>query len=77
MSTLPHALTARELELLSFLPTRLTSPEIAARWFVSVNTIKTHLAHLYRKLGVADRNSAIARAHELGLLTEGKIPPTG
>jgi LuxR family maltose regulon positive regulatory protein len=77
MSTLPHALTARELELLSYLPTRLTSPEIAARWFVSVNTIKTHLAHLYRKLGVADRNSAIARAHELGLLTEGNIPPTG
>jgi ATP/maltotriose-dependent transcriptional regulator MalT len=76
MSRLPKPLTARELELLAFLPTRLTSPEIAANWYVSVNTIKTHLAHLYRKLEVADRNAAISRAHELGLLPEGNTART-
>ena len=65
---LPHPLTARELELLAYLPTRLTSSEIAQRWYVSVNTIKTHQAHLYRKLGVTDRDSAVDRAQELGLL---------
>jgi LuxR family maltose regulon positive regulatory protein len=70
-------LTARELELLEYLPTRLTSREIAARWYVSVNTIKTHMAHLYRKLGVADRSSAISRAHELGWLSESNIARTG
>lgn len=77
MSRLPNPLTARELELLTYLPTRLTNREIAANWYVSVNTIKTHLAHLYRKLGVPDRNSAVSRAHELGLLPEGNIPRTG
>jgi LuxR family maltose regulon positive regulatory protein len=35
---------------------------------VSVNTIKTHMAHIYRKMGVANRNGAIVRARELGLL---------
>lgn len=77
LSRLPNPLTARELELLEYLPTRLTSREIAARWYVSVNTIKTHMAHLYRKLGVADRSSAISRAHELGWLSESNIARTG
>jgi ATP/maltotriose-dependent transcriptional regulator MalT len=76
MSRLAKPLTARELELLTYLPTRLTSPEIAVNLYVSVNTVKTHLAHLYRKLGVADRNAAIARAHELGLLPEGSTSRT-
>lgn len=73
LNQLPNPLTAREMELLELLPTRSTSAEIAARWYVSVNTVKTHLGHVYRKLDVADRTAAIARAHELGLLEEHTI----
>ncbi len=61
-------LTDREMEVLTYLPSRLTNAELADRCFVSVNTIKTHMAHIYRKLGVANRNEAIARARELGLI---------
>jgi ATP/maltotriose-dependent transcriptional regulator MalT len=61
-------LTSREREILDYLPTRLTNAEIAARCYVSVNTIKTHMAHIYRKLEVPDRSTAIVRALELGLL---------
>jgi len=61
-------LTARELEVLALLPTRLTNGELAARYFVSVNTIKTHMSHIYRKLDVTNRNEAIKRAADLGLL---------
>ena len=67
----PHqALTARELELLEYLPTRLTNIEIAQRFYVSVNTIKTHMAHMYRKLGVSSRTEAIVAAREMGMLPE-------
>ncbi|WP_168625843.1 MULTISPECIES: LuxR C-terminal-related transcriptional regulator [unclassified Cryobacterium] len=61
-------LTSRELEILDYLPTRLTNAEVAARCYVSVNTIKTHMAHIYRKLEVPDRSAAITRAVELGLI---------
>jgi LuxR family maltose regulon positive regulatory protein len=60
-------LTPRELELIGYLPTRYTIADIAERCFLSTNTIKTHLAHIYRKLGVASRDAAIERATELGL----------
>lgn len=70
-------LTSRELELLAYLPSRLTIAEIAARCFVSTNTVKTHLAHIYRKLEVTGRDAAIARAGELGLLDEAEIAHTG
>lgn len=65
---LTEPLTDREKELLSYLPTRLTNAELAGRFFVSVNTIKTHMAHIYRKLDVANRSAAVAKATELGLL---------
>jgi LuxR family transcriptional regulator, maltose regulon positive regulatory protein len=61
-------LTDRELELLSYLPSRYTNTELADHFYVSVNTIKTHMAHIYRKLDVANRNGAISRARELGIL---------
>jgi LuxR family maltose regulon positive regulatory protein len=61
-------LTDRELEILSYLPSRFTNTELADHFYVSVNTIKTHMAHIYRKLDVANRNGAIARARELGIL---------
>jgi DNA-binding CsgD family transcriptional regulator len=45
-----------------------TNKEIAARLQVSPNTVKTHVAHLFEKLGASRRTDAIARARELGLL---------
>lgn len=65
---LAEQLTDRELEILAYLPTRMTNTELAARCYVSPNTIKTHMAHIYRKLAVPNRNSAVARAQDLGLL---------
>jgi LuxR family maltose regulon positive regulatory protein len=65
---LPEPLTDRERELLAYLPTRMTNAELAARFFVSVNTIKTHMAHIYRKLDAPNRSTAVTRATELGLL---------
>ena len=61
-------LTDRELEILSYLPSRYTNTELAEHFYVSVNTIKTHMAHIYRKLEVANRNGAITRAREIGVL---------
>ena len=65
---LADPLTDRELEILSYLPSRFTNTELAEQCYVSVNTIKTHMAHIYRKLEAANRNEAIIRARELGLL---------
>ena len=67
-SDLADPLTDRELEILSYLPSRFTNTELAGQCYVSVNTIKTHMAHIYRKLEAANRNEAIIRARELGLL---------
>ncbi|CRK54508.1 Transcriptional regulator [Rhodococcus sp. RD6.2] len=61
-------LTARERELLTELPSWRTAEQIAADLFVSVNTVKTHLRGIYRKLGVRTRQEAIAEARKQGLL---------
>ena len=61
-------LTAAERRVLDLLPTQLSAPQIAARLFVSGNTVKTHTSHLYAKLGVTTRTGAVERARELGLL---------
>lgn len=65
---LPEPLTERELEILTHLPDHSTSAELAKLCFVSVNTVKTHTAHIYRKLGVSGRSAAVAKARELGLI---------
>lgn len=65
---LPDPLTQRELAILAYLPTRLSNAEIAARAYVSLNTVKTHIARIYRKLGVQSRVAAVDRAADLGLL---------
>ena len=54
--------------MLRYLPTSMQGPEIAGELFVSVNTIRTHMRHLYAKLGVHRRTEAVERARELGLL---------
>ena len=61
-------LSAREREVLRYLPTMLTIGEIAGELSVSVNTIKAHTRSIYRKLGVSRRQMAVARAYEHGIL---------
>lgn len=61
-------LTPREAQLLRELPSLATLEEIAASFYLSVNTIKTHLRNLYRKLGVTSRRDAITAARQRGLL---------
>ena len=62
------ALTERELAVLAYLPRRIKHRDIAAELYITMNTLKTHLASIYRKLGVTDRDEAATRAAELGLL---------
>jgi LuxR family maltose regulon positive regulatory protein len=66
--TLIEPMTVRELEILSYLPSRLTNTELADHFYVSVNTIKTHMVHIYRKLGVTNRNAAVSRGQNIGVL---------
>jgi LuxR family maltose regulon positive regulatory protein len=65
---LAEPLSARELEVLRLLRTSLSQREIADELYVSVNTVRSHVKHVYDKLGVHARTEAIARAEELGLL---------
>jgi DNA-binding CsgD family transcriptional regulator len=62
-------LTDSETRVLRYLPTHMGAPEIAAELFLSTNTVKTHLRHLYRKLGAHSRREAGQRARAIGLLT--------
>jgi LuxR family maltose regulon positive regulatory protein len=61
-------LSGSEIRVLRYLPTNLSGPEIAAQLYVSVHTVKTHMKHLYAKLGTHTRAEAVARARALGLL---------
>jgi DNA-binding NarL/FixJ family response regulator len=63
------ALTARERDVLGLLATGCSNREIASNLFVSLPTVKTHLAHIYEKLDARNRNEALGRAMALGLLT--------
>ena len=65
---LADPLTPSERRVLELLPTQLTADQMAARLFVSTNTVKSHQRHLYTKLGVTTRTAAVERARELGLL---------
>ena len=62
------ALSERELTVLRLLRGTLTNPQIAAALEISPNTLKTHLRHIYGKLGADNRKLAISRARELNLL---------
>ena len=61
-------LSERERAILRYLPTMMSNAEIASELFVSVNTVKTHLKSIYRKLGAARRREAVERARRLELL---------
>jgi LuxR family maltose regulon positive regulatory protein len=65
---LADPLSDRELEVLRLLDQHMTNAEIASELMLSPNTIKTHLRHIYEKMGVHDRRQAITRAHELRLI---------
>ena len=61
-------LSDRELQVLRLLDSELTGPQIARELFVSHNTVRTHTKHIFTKLDVTNRRSAVLRARERGLL---------
>ena len=61
-------LSQRELEVLRLIARGTTNREAAAQLFISEATVKTHLLHIYAKLGVKDRAAAVAEAFSRGLL---------
>ncbi len=63
-----EALSAREREVLALVARGTSNREIARELFISEATVKTHLTHLYAKLGVNDRAAAVAKAYERGIL---------
>ena len=65
---LREPLSHAEARVLRYLPTKLSAPEIAGELYLSVNTVKTHMRHLYDKLGVHRRHEAVEQARALGLL---------
>jgi LuxR family maltose regulon positive regulatory protein len=66
--TLVEPLSKRELQVLRLLATSLSAPEIAQELYVSRNTVRTHVKHIYEKLDVHSREEAVERATTLGLL---------
>ncbi len=65
-------LSEREMEILATVAKGATNKEIAANLFISEATVKTHLLHIYEKLGVKDRAAAVGAGYERGLLTPGQ-----
>ncbi|SEQ51571.1 MULTISPECIES: response regulator [Lentzea] len=64
-------LSAREVDVLALVAKGTTNRAVAAALFISEATVKTHLLHVYAKLGVSDRAAAVAVAYERGLLKPG------
>jgi len=67
-SSTTTTLTARELDILRLLEQSLSNKDIAARLFISTETVKRHTKNIYRKLEVSGRSPAVAKARELGIL---------
>ena len=63
-----ESLSEREIEVLHYLNSHLSTPEIAVQLFVSASTVRTHIKNIYSKLGVHGRSGAVRRAKVLGLL---------
>ena len=62
------ALTTRELEILSLLAAGFSAPQVADHLMIATSTVKSHLAHVYSKLGVGDRAAAVAEGMRRGLI---------
>jgi len=60
-----HRLTRSEREVLSLVAQGLRNREVANQLFVSVNTVKTHLQHIFKKLGVSNRREAAQAYHSI------------
>jgi LuxR family maltose regulon positive regulatory protein len=67
-SGLVDPLSDREQVVLSYLPSWVSSGEIAAELYISLNTLKSHLRSIYRKLGASSRREAVVQARSRGLL---------
>jgi DNA-binding CsgD family transcriptional regulator len=63
-------LTQRERDILTYLPTRLSTIDIATKLHISPNTVKTHLKSIYHKLEARSRNEAIVHAVQRGLISD-------
>jgi len=68
-SSIETDLSTRELEVLLNVANGLSNKELAEKLFVSLNTIKTHTANIYSKLGVKSRTQAISKAKTLNLIS--------
>ena len=66
-AVLLEPLTTREESILRYLSTELSGEDIAGELYISLNTVKTHLRSIYRKLDASSRRQAVANARELGL----------
>lgn len=64
-------LSAREVQVLRLLDSDLSGPEIARTLFISPNTVRTHIKHIFTKLDVSSRRAAVLRAREWGVLPAG------
>jgi LuxR family maltose regulon positive regulatory protein len=72
---LVEPLSRSEVRVLRYLPTNLTAPEVARELSVSVHTVRTHMRHIFAKLGVHRRTEAVTRARALGLLAPSPRAP--
>jgi LuxR family maltose regulon positive regulatory protein len=68
LERLREPLSESEPRVLRYLPTNLSNREIADELYVSVNTVKAHIRHLFAKLDTHRRGEAVDRARALGLL---------
>ena len=66
-----EALSSREIEVLALVAKGANNREVASQLFISEATVKTHLLHIFSKLGVADRTAAVTTALERGILRLG------
>lgn len=72
MRTPGSTLTLREIEVLQLVADGHSNVQVSQRLFLSQATVKSHLAHIYTKLGVDSRTSAVAAAASKGLIRHGQ-----
>ena len=73
----PHALSAREREVLRLMVEGLSNPELAERLHVSRTTVASHVVRILRKLGARNRTHAVALAYESRLLQARRVEAGG